>query len=196
MTARNAPGRVTPDRAPRRRTRRVATTALEALALVVVLPGCALVGLGGETRSSDGRATVTDIVDGDTIVVAIDGREEQVRLLGVDTPETVHPSLPVECFGPEASARLAELAPVGATLRLERDEELRDLYGRLLAYLYAEDGRFVNEQLVAEGYGEAMSIPPNTALTGEIAAAEAEARAAGRGLWSACGEDLPVPSVP
>lgn len=162
-------------------------TAVVALTVLAVVPGCALVGFGGGARSSDGRATVTDIVDGDTIVVTIDGREEHVRLLGVDTPETVHPSLPVECFGPEASARLAELAPVGATLRLERDEELRDHYGRLLAYLYAENGRFVNEQLVAEGYGEAMSIPPNTALTGQIAAAEAEARTAGRGLWSACG---------
>jgi micrococcal nuclease len=92
----------------------------------------------------------------------------------------------VECFGPEASARLAELAPVGSELRIERDVELRDRYGRLLAYLWAPDGTFINLSMVADGYARALPINPNRAHRSTIAAAESDARRSGAGLWSAC----------
>lgn len=146
---------------------------------LVVLASCG-------TQPGDGNATVVRVVDGDTLIVEMDGSEERVRLIGVDTPETVHPTMPVECFGPEASARLEEMAPPGSSLRLERDEELRDHFGRILAYAHTPDGTFVNRELVAEGYGEAMEIPPNTALTPLMRDAELEARSEGAGLWSAC----------
>ena len=131
-------------------------------------------------------ARVEKVVDGDTVEVSLSTGRERVRLLGIDTPETVHPTKPVECFGPEASARLAELAPVGSELRIERDTELRDRYGRLLAYLWAPDGTFINESLVADGYARTLPIDPNRAHRGALAAAESSARRAGAGLWSAC----------
>jgi micrococcal nuclease len=115
------------------------------------------------------------------------GRDRQrLRLLGIDTPETVHPTKPVECFGPEASAALARLTPPGTELRLERDVELRDRYGRLLAYATLPDGTFVNESLVASGFATTLHIDPNGAHRARLAAAEAAARSSGAGLWSAC----------
>ena len=148
--------------------------------LVLLVTGC----------SSDplpsGVARVEKVVDGDTVEVSLSTGRERVRLLGIDTPETVHPTKPVECFGPEASARLAELAPVGSELRIERDVELRDRYGRLLAYLWTPDGTFINRSMVADGYATTLPINPNQAHRGTLAEAESSARRAGAGLWSAC----------
>src|SRR5687768_4909974 len=91
------------------------------------------------------NAALVEVVDGDTIDVEIGGRDERVRLIGVDTPESVRPDSPVECFGPEAASFTTSLLPTGTALHLERDPEARDDYGRLLAYVYrAEDGLFVN----------------------------------------------------
>jgi micrococcal nuclease len=140
------------------------------------------------TSASDGRATVASVIDGDTIVVDIGGRDEHVRLLGIDTPETHKPDTPVECFGPEAAARMADLLPQGTRVRLMRDIEARDRYGRLLAYVYRDnDGVFVDLAMVSEGFAGTLSIAPNLAHRDDLAAAEADARAARRGLWSACG---------
>ncbi|MFN5604060.1 MAG: thermonuclease family protein, partial [Actinomycetes bacterium] len=86
----------------------------------------------------DANAVVERVVDGDTIDVTIDGRGDTVRLIGIDTPETKKPDTPVECYGPEASARLAELLPPGTPVRLERDIDSRDKFGRLLAYVHRE----------------------------------------------------------
>ena len=133
------------------------------------------------------NATVERVVDGDTIVVVIDGQRETVRLIGIDTPETVKPNTPVECFGPEASARTKELLPRGTPVRLERDAEARDDYGRLLAYVRrAQDAMFVNLVLVEEGNAGLLTFPPNTAHTEEFVAAASAAERAGLGLWSAC----------
>jgi micrococcal nuclease len=135
-----------------------------------------------------GAATVVEVVDGDTVTVRIGEVEERVRLIGIDTPETVAPDRPVECFGPEASARTAELLPPGTEISLERDVEARDRYDRLLAYVTrADDGALVNLVLVEEGLAEASSFPPNTARDGELTAAQSRARADRRGLWGACG---------
>lgn len=158
-------------------------------ALGAVLLAVAVAACGGKSTGDDtpGAATVTRVVDGDTLRVDIDGERETVRLVGINTPETVAPDRPVECYGPEASEHLKELLPDGTEVRLERDVEARDRYGRLLAYVYkADDGLFVNEDLVAGGYAQARSYPPNTMLESELQAAQQQARSTGAGQWSAC----------
>ena len=135
----------------------------------------------------DGTAVVVHIVDGDTAIMQIGSTEESVRFLGIDTPEVAHPDQPEECFGPEATARTEALIPPGTEVRLERDLEARDRFDRILAYVYrAEDDLFVNESLVGDGFADTLSIEPNRAHDATFAAARAEARAAGRGLWSRC----------
>jgi len=136
----------------------------------------------------DGLGRVVGVVDGDTLVVDLDGRSETIRLLGIDTPETVHPDRPPECFGAEASGRLALLLAPGAAVRITRDVEARDRYGRLLAYVERlSDGLVVNRSLVERGFAAALHIDPNDGMRHELAAAETRARVAGLGLWSACG---------
>jgi len=133
------------------------------------------------------NATVTQVIDGDTIVARVQGRDEHVRLIGIDTPETVAPERPVMCFGPEASAELHRLLPDGTPIRLVRDVEARDAYGRLLAYVYrATDGTFVNQALARSGFADVLAIAPNTAHGEELRAAVIDAKTARRGLWGAC----------
>ena len=145
--------------------------------------------------STDGRASVVRVIDGDTIVVHIGGRDEHVRLLGIDTPETHKPDSPVECFGPEAADRLGSLLPAGTVVRLVRDVEARDRYDRLLAYVYRDqDGLFVDLAMVADGYAGTLSISPNFAHRDEFDRAASDARAAQRGLWHACGGNHVVPA--
>jgi micrococcal nuclease len=143
---------------------------------------------GGPDLRPGGTATaqVTRVVDGDTVVVELGGREERVRYIGVDTPETVKPGAPVECWGQAASALNRRLV-AGRRVTLRFDRELRDRYGRLLAYVYrARDALFVNAALVRDGAARVLPIPPNLAHAGTFARLQAEARAAGRGLWGAC----------
>jgi len=100
-----------------------------------------------------------EVVDGDTIKVEYQGRVEKVRLIGVDTPETVHPNKPVEYFGREASAFTRSLAE-GKDVTLEFDWQKRDKYGRLLAYVYLPDGTMLNKKLIEQGYGHAYTKYP------------------------------------
>ena len=146
------------------------------------------------TRGAPGRATVVEVIDGDTLVIDLAGGDEHVRLIGIDTPETVAPDRPDECFGAEASHHLADLAPPGTALRLERDVEARDQYDRLLAYAYRDrDGLFLNLAQVAGGFAEPLAYPPNTAHRADFERAAREARVAGAGLWTACGSaDVPM----
>lgn len=145
-------------------------------------------GTTGAATTSPGDAVVVRAVDGDTLVVLVDGAEERVRLIGIDTPETKDPRRPVQCFGEEAAARTSALLPPGTAVRLVRDVELRDRFDRLLAYVYrADDDLFVNLTLAREGYAAAATYPPNVAHTEAITAAAASARREGRGLWGACG---------
>lgn len=110
-------------------------------------------------------------------------------MIGVNTPESVHPTKEVECFGEEASAHTAQLLPKGTPVRLVRDTELRDRYGRLLAYVYrSRDALLVNEHLVARGFGEAYRFPPNTALAARFSEAQAAARRERAGMWAACSD--------
>ncbi|MBM3692577.1 MAG: thermonuclease family protein [Actinomycetota bacterium] len=141
--------------------------------------------LGTAARTATPDARVVEVIDGDTVVVALpDGTRDTVRLLGVDTPETKHPTRPVGCFGPEASA-FTRSRLLGRTVRLESDTERRDTYGRRLAYVWL-DGRRFNDVLLRAGYARFLVIPPNDAHGRDLLLAELDARAAGRGLWSAC----------
>ena len=154
---------------------------LAAAALLILRPWDG--GERGEGPAS-ARAFVIRAVDGDTIEVRIGGREEDVRYIGVDTPETVKPDTPVQCFGPRASAfnhRLVE----GRRVRLVFGVERRDVYGRLLAYVYLGH-RFVNASLVRRGLARSLTIPPNDRFAPLFRGLELRAARAGRGLWSAC----------
>lgn len=141
------------------------------------------------------RARVVRTLDGDTAVVAFtDARGRAtatVRYLGVDTPESVHPDKPVECFGPEAAHRNRAWA-TGRRVRLRFDRERVDPYGRLLAALVVDGHRrSLSERLVGAGLGRVLVIPPNGADAGVLRRAESRARAARRGLWRVCGDALP-----
>lgn len=133
-------------------------------------------------------ATVVQVVDGDTVDLSFRGLpDERARLLGIDTPETVKPDSPVECFGPEASARTHELLEPGTEVIVQRDREARDRYGRLLVYVWRRaDGTFVNEVLLSGGFATVLSMEPNTARRAQLAAAERSARTGGVGLWATC----------
>jgi micrococcal nuclease len=123
-------------------------------------------------------------VDGDTLRIGVGGAEETVRLIGVDTPETVDPRRPVERFGKEASEftrRLAEGKRV--ELREEIGGRNRDRYGRLLRYVYLEDGTLVNAEIIRRGYGHAYVRFPFSKMD-EFLALQRQAREQGRGLWA------------
>lgn len=128
-------------------------------------------------RPAEETAVVVFVIDGDTIRVRLsDGREEKVRLIGIDTPELDQP------FGDEA--RSASQALVGGrVVRLQRDSSERDRYGRLLRYVYA-DGLFVNAELVREGYARYVTYPPDVAFADYFASLQHEAETAGKGMWA------------
>jgi micrococcal nuclease len=139
---------------------------------------------------------VTRVIDGDTIEVDIGGKLYKVRYIGIDTPETVHPSKPVECFGKEASEKNRQLVE-GKTVRLEKDVSETDSYGRLLRYVWVGDN-FVNDYLVRQGYAYAYTYPPDVKYAEQFVQAQREARENNRGLWVACQETTiqPPPSQP
>lgn len=161
------------------------------LASLIVCTAAIVAACSGTTvvPSPDGTlaATVVSVNDGDTVTLRIAGRKEKVRLIGVDTPETKHPTKPVECWGPEASAHVAELLPPGTEVEVWGDEESRDRYRRLLLYIRrAEDDLFVNLDLVKGGWAVPLPYPPNTTFAAQFAGAANEAERLGLGLWGAC----------
>jgi micrococcal nuclease len=131
-------------------------------------------------------AEIVRVVDGDTVVVNLAGGEQPVRLIGVDTPETKHPTQPVGCYGPEAAEFTQTQLPPGTIVYLETDAEATDHYGRLLAYVWTADGEMVNRRLVQAGYAQPLAIAPNTRYAAEFKRLAEEARLAGVGLWGAC----------
>ncbi len=140
------------------------------------------------------NATVERVVDGDTIVADIDGRSERVRLLGIDTPESVAQTRPDQCFGAEASDYLKFLLPEGTAITLIRDTEARDQYDRLLAYVVRSDDQlFVNLDLLERGYAGVLIYPPNDHYADLFTRAESTAASADVGLWGVCGgPDVPL----
>lgn len=130
---------------------------------------------------------VDRVVDGDTVKLMINGVSQSVRIIGIDTPETVHPRMDVQCYGPEASARAKELLE-GKTVQLEQDlsQGETDRYGRLLGYLTLEDGRDFGRIMIEEGYAEEVTYDGWYEKQGRYKFYEDVAREQGVGQWSAC----------
>jgi micrococcal nuclease len=176
-------------------------TAVGAL-LFISLAGTLLAacqGLDGDGRGGPLQAravpsrqvvTVLRVKDGDTFTVR--ELDRPVRMIGVDTPETVDPHRPPGCYGPEASAYTKRRLPAGITVTLvyevpaDDPAGLTDRFGRRLAYVYTSDGTFLNRELVIQGYARAHYYPPNDDHRGELALAQRHAKAHRKGLWGAC----------
>ncbi len=128
---------------------------------------------------------VDRVVDGDTIKVVMGDTVESVRLIGINTPETVDPRRTVECFGKEASTRMKELAS-GQIVRLEYDETqgYRDTYGRILAYVYLEDGQMLNRKMIAEGYAYEYTYLTPYMYQKEFRQLQTLAKGGEKGLWA------------
>ena len=155
--------------------------------VVAILAAASLGGwwVGRAARGTTSQsAVVIKAVDGDTIDVQIGGQVDTVRLLGIDTPETHHPTKPVQCFGPEAAAYTKSRLE-GRTVVLEDDVEPRDLYDRRLAYVYLDGHRF-NDELIEKGYARLLVIPPNGSHSRRMLAEELKAKRNGVGLWGQC----------
>lgn len=156
---------------------------LIALTAAIILAGASL----SEFKSSKSDAPATEkvlairVIDGDTI--EIEGGE-RVRYLGIDTPETTGPRKLLQCFGREASERNKELVE-GKYVRLEKDISDKDKYNRLLRYVYVDD-KFVNLELVKDGFAHTLTIPPDVKYQDQLLAGEREARESKRGLWREC----------
>lgn len=134
-------------------------------------------------------AQVTDVVDGDTIEVDINGVRKKLRYIGVNTPETVDPRKSVECYGTEASNENKRLVE-GKKIYLQKDISETDKYGRLLRYIYLplEDGSllFVNDYLIRQGFAAASTFPPDVRYSDQFNLAQKQAQENNRGLWAAC----------
>lgn len=176
--------------------RRGALRAPLLIAVVLIALAFSRCGSGGGSGSAEPpgplQARVTHVVDGDTIDVALpDGSTETVRYIGIDTPETVKPGTPVQCGGPRAHDVNDRLVG-GRTVILRSDAERRDVYGRLLAYVYLPAVRpgsrplFVNAELVRRGLARTLTIPPNDSFASLFARLAARAGVRGRGLWGRC----------
>ena len=159
--------------------------------MLAVSRGCGNDG-GSSDPSGPVSVRVTHVVDGDTIDVSMpDGSDETVRYIGIDTPETVKPDTPVQCGGPKAHA-VNERLVGGRSVTLRFDAERRDVYGRLLAYVYLPGAHpgghplFVNAELVRLGLARTLTIPPNDSFASLFARLAARAGALGRGLWGSC----------
>jgi micrococcal nuclease len=143
----------------------------------------------GSRQHAPANVAIERVVDGDTVVLTgIGAKRETVRLIGVDTPETKHPTKPVECYGPEASAFTKRLLPKGtaAVAKFDADAPERDRYGRLLVYLWLNDDTMVNLELIRRGYARASYFRPHDDYRRLFKATEAKAKDAGKGRWKAC----------
>lgn len=164
-------------------------TPLQFVIVLIVIACATYVGANaGHNARATQSAFVTSVVDGDTIHVKFDdGHSETIRLLGIDTPETHHPTKPVQCFGPEAE-QFTRTQLDQKNIRLEYDAEQFDKYKRTLAYVYL-DNKMFNEELVDKGYARILSIAPNTKHAHELVGKELDAQQNNRGLWGYCTAD-------
>jgi micrococcal nuclease len=131
---------------------------------------------------------VVSVIDGDTFTADVGGKTITVRALGIDTPETVDPRKPVQCYGPEASVEAKHMLG-GAHVRLlaNPDRERRDRYGRYLLYVYRSDGLFYNRYMIENGFAREYTFGHESYQhQNEFRSAEAMARSTGRGLWKVC----------
>lgn len=142
------------------------------------------------------EASLIEVIDGDTFAVSIDGTDEIVRLLGIDTPEKAGGPRPAECYGEQATLFARQLVPKGSKLWLSGDVETRDQYGRLLAFVHRPDGLLVNLAMVENGYASPLFFAPNLAMVETFTQAGDSARRQWLGFWPACGSDDVVLSQP
>lgn len=155
------------------------TTATQASAHATIFPSISATPVPSNTQVAE----VASVVDGDTIDVRLDGKTQRVRFILVDTPEVFGGT---DCFGPEASAFTKRTLQAGTKVSLEKDVSETDRFGRLLRYVYLPDGRMLNEILVAEGYAQVATFPPDVKYQQRMLAAQRVAREGRKGLWSAC----------
>lgn len=146
--------------------------------------------LGANTDSTNGVegtwSLVTAVVDGDTLKIEVDGQTETVRLIGIDTPEVVDPRRPVQCFGREASQKAKDVL-LHQRVRLVADatQSDRDKYGRLIRYVFLEDGTSFNQLMIEEGYAHEYTYDSNPyQYQSDFLTAERLAREGKRGLWN------------
>lgn len=176
-----------PHRPPRALWRIAAALAVICLLLIALSQALGSENVESGATSGAPNATVVKVIDGDTIEVSLARKSRLVRLIGVDTPETVHPTKPVECFGPQASQFTASQLPEKSAVRLVLDAEPKDRYGRLLAYVYrGSDNVFINHEIARRGFARPLSIAPNTAHSDDMAEAARLARIDNLGIWSNC----------
>jgi endonuclease YncB( thermonuclease family) len=154
---------------------------LTALLTVLALAGCAEMATDPAPQRERTAARVTKHTDGDTLWLSGIGK---VRLIGVDTPEVYGSA---ECLGHEASAFVERTLPLGSAVRYRLGVDERDRYGRALAYVWLRDGRFLNRMLVARGYAQPLTVPPNVDYEDVFVRAARRAREANRGLWARAG---------
>src|SRR5918998_2611216 len=143
-----------------------------------------LVAVIPPTQAAPEQATVVGHVDGDTYDVDVDGTPERVRLINIDTPETKDPQKPVQCLGPEASAFLANMIPIGAPVRLEFDKDREDRYGRTISATFTSDGKMVNSEIARAGLAQVVTYDDNVRFRPPIEQAWREAASNKRGLHS------------
>lgn len=156
---------------------------------VQVLPSEPAVATSSATPAKNDSYLVTKVIDGDTIEVKIDNQAFKVRLIGIDTPETVDPRRPIGCFGKKASAETKRLLE-GKNVTLTKDVSETDKYSRLLRYVFLPLGSgenlFVNDYLIRQGFAKILTYPPDIKYNERFLQAEKEARENSRGLWSEC----------
>lgn len=155
------------------------TYVITALLIISSVTACVNYNKVEATNTKSEKATIERVIDGDTFAIE---NNVKVRLIGVDTPETVKPNTPVQYYGKEAS-NYSKKVLTGKTVYLKGDVQNRDKYNRLLRYVYLEDGTFYNEQLVKEGYARVMTVPPDIKYQDIFLRAERYARQNNKGLW-------------
>jgi micrococcal nuclease len=175
---------------PSRRGALRAPLFIAAVLIAISLSRCGTNSGGSDEPAGPLNVRVTHVVDGDTIDVRLgDGSDETVRYIGIDTPETVKPGTPVQCGGPRAH-HVNDRLVYGKTVTLRFDAERRDVYGRLLAYVYLpRPGRpplFVNAELARRGLARTLTIPPNDSFAALFDRLTTRAGVLGRGLWGSC----------
>lgn len=139
-------------------------------------------GTGDRQKPGQGMYRVIRVVDGDTIVISYKGKNEKVRFIGINTPEIHHPEKGEEPYGAEAAQYTKKLLE-NQTVKVKFDVDQKDRYGRLLGYIYLDDGTFINARLLQEGYAQVMTVPPNVKYAEYFVRLEREARKAEKGLW-------------
>jgi micrococcal nuclease len=169
-------------------TLRPSIGSLALISCIAGVVGCSSLGggdgAGGPRSGQSGSARVERVVDGDTVILSAGLGSS--RLVGVDTPETVKPDAPVQCFGPRASAFTKRVLGAAGRARYRVAREPVDAYGRSLVYLWLPDGRFFNAMLVRRGYARPLPFPPNTRYAALFQRLTEAAARAGRGLWGRC----------